>query len=74
MAQAYDEIILQGKAENLLQPHLLTEIKRGRKTKSKAQNLLARFSLYKTEIYDFSTIRVSLSITTKPSVTFAWSR
>lgn len=53
MAQAYDEILLQGEAENPDSPCLPTEAKRGRKAKSKAQNLLARFSLYKTEILRF---------------------
>src|SRR5665647_680364 len=46
MAQAYDEILLQGESENPGSPSLPTETKRGRKAKSKAQNLLARFSLY----------------------------
>lgn len=53
MEQAYDEILLQGETENLGSPRLPTEAKRGRKAKSKTQNLLARFSLYKTEILRF---------------------
>jgi hypothetical protein len=53
MVQAYDEILIQGEAENPGSPGLPTETKRGRKAKSKAQNLLARFSVYKTEILRF---------------------
>lgn len=53
MTQAYDEILFQGESENPGSSYLVTETKRGRKAKSKAQNLLARFSLYKTEILRF---------------------
>lgn len=53
IAQAYDKILLQGEAENPEPSCLLTEPKRGRKAKSKARNLLARFSIYKTDILRF---------------------